>query len=390
MKVGFIGVGKLGRDVTEVMAEYHEVTGYDIKDIEKPKGVNLVDAPELCVMGNDITFIAVQTPHDPKYVGEYPIAELEPKDFDYSYVNKVLDDIAPHTPKDHPVVIISTVLPGTTRREFAPRIPQANIIYNPYFIAMGTVKEDFRNPEFHTIGTSDGRGSKPLRDCYDAIYGWAGPKLCIGTWEESESTKVFYNTFISFKLAYVNMIQDVAQRTGHMNCDKVTDALKNATDRLISTKYMNPGMGDGGGCHPRDNIALRHLSQKLDLPYDIFSAVMLARDGQARAIAEYLWGLAQAINTPHVIIMGKSFKPNVTDSTGSASVLVGNIVADMGAEVDYDTVLETPAVYLIAHPNKFNDLEFAEGSVVVDVNRQFPHQKGITVMHYGDTRPETH
>ena len=390
MKVGFIGVGKLGRDVTEVMAEYHEVTGYDIKDIEKPKGVNLVDAPELCVMGNDITFIAVQTPHDPKYVGEYPIAELEPKDFDYSYVNKVLDDIAPHTPKDHPVVIISTVLPGTTRREFAPRIPQANIIYNPYFIAMGTVKEDFRNPEFHTIGTSDGRGSKPLRDCYDAIYGWAGPKLCIGTWEESESTKVFYNTFISFKLAYVNMIQDVAQRTGHMNCDKVTDALKNATDRLISTKYMNSGMGDGGGCHPRDNIALRYLSQKLDLPYDIFSAVMLARDGQARAIAEYLWGLAQAINTPHVIIMGKSFKPNVTDSTGSASVLVGNIVADMGAEVDYDTVLEIPAVYLIAHPNKFNDLEFAEGSVVVDVNRQFPHQKGITVMHYGDTRPETH
>ena len=200
----------------------------------------------------------------------------------------------------------------------------------------------------------------------------------------------FYNTFISFKLAYVNLIEDVAQRTGHMNCDKVTDALKNATDRLISTKYMNSGMGDGGGCHPRDNIALRHLSQKLDLPYDIFSAVMLARDGQARAIAEYLWSLAQAINTPHVIIMGKSFKPNVTDSTGSASVLVGNIVADMGAEVDYDTVLETPAVYLIAHPNKFNDLEFAEGSVVVDVNRQFPHQKGITVMHYGDTRPETH
>ena len=390
MKVGFIGVGKLGRDVTEVMAEYHEVTGYDIQDIEKPKGVNLVDAPELCVMGNDITFIAVQTPHDPKYVGEYPIAELEPKDFDYSYVNKVLDDIAPHTPKEHPVVIISTVLPGTTRREFAPRIPQANLIYNPYFIAMGTVKDDFRNPEFHTIGTIDGRGSKPLRDCYDAIYGWAGPKLCIGTWEESESTKVFYNTFISFKLAYVNMIQDVAQRTGHMNCDKVTDALKNASDRLISTKYMNSGMGDGGGCHPRDNIALRYLSQKLDLPYDIFSAVMLARDGQARAIAEYLWGLAQAINTPHVIIMGKSFKPNVTDSTGSASVLVGNIVADMGAEVDYDTVLEIPAVYLIAHPNKFNDLEFAEGSVVVDVNRQFPHQKGITVMHYGDTRPETH
>ena len=390
MKIGFIGVGKLGRDVTEVMAEYHQVTGYDIKNITKPKGVDLVDAPELCVMGQDITFIAVQTPHDPKYVGEYPIAELKPKDFDYSYVNKVLEDIAPHTPKNHPVVIISTVLPGTTRREFAPRIPQANIIYNPYFIAMGTVKEDFRNPEFHTIGTSDGRGSKPLRDCYDAIYGWAGPKLCIGTWEESESTKVFYNTFISFKLAYVNMIQDVAQRTGHMNCDKVTDALKNATDRLISTKYMNSGMGDGGGCHPRDNIALRHLSQKLDLPYDIFSAVMLARDGQARAIAEYLWGLAQAINTPHVIIMGKSFKPNVTDSTGSASVLVGNIVADMGAEVDYDTVLETPAVYLIAHPNKFNDLEFAEGSVVVDVNRQFPHQKGITVMHYGDTRPETH
>ena len=113
MKIGFIGLGKLGNPVSEVMATQHDVTGYDIDG----RG-SISDA----VLNKDIIFIAVPTPHDPLYDGRYVCSDLEPKDFDYSIVNETLEAINPLVNKDQIVVLISTVLPGTTAREFEPRI----------------------------------------------------------------------------------------------------------------------------------------------------------------------------------------------------------------------------------------------------------------------------
>jgi len=78
------------------------------------------------------------------------------------------------------------------------------------------------------------------------------------------------------------MIQDVAMTNGNINVDVVTNALAASTIRIISPKYMTAGMGDAGPCHPRDNIALRWLAEKLDLGYDIFDTVMSAREQQAK------------------------------------------------------------------------------------------------------------
>ena len=61
------------------------------------------------------------------------------------------------------------------------------------------------------------------------------------------------------------MIQDVAERLGNMDVDVVTKALAKSTQRIISAKYMKAGMGDGGTCHPRDNIALRYLANKYNI-----------------------------------------------------------------------------------------------------------------------------
>ena len=86
MNIGFIGLGKLGKPVSEVMKEYHNVVGYDIIN-----STLIEDA----VIDKDIIFIAVPTPHDPRYDGRYVCSDLEPKDFDYSIVNNVLDEINP-------------------------------------------------------------------------------------------------------------------------------------------------------------------------------------------------------------------------------------------------------------------------------------------------------
>ena len=138
MKVGFIGVGKLGKDAAEVMANYHDVIGYDVIKVE-PLNFTMVDSIQMVCEDRDMIFIAVPTPHDPLYDGRYPTSHLPNKDFDYSIVKQVLSEVNKYTTKDQLVVLISTVLPGTIRSEFIPLCENFRFIYNPYLIAMGKI-----------------------------------------------------------------------------------------------------------------------------------------------------------------------------------------------------------------------------------------------------------
>ena len=230
MKIGFIGVGKLGKDVAEVMAEKYFVEGYDVKEVT-PSNFKMVKTIEEVCKDKDLIFIAVPTPHDPLYDGKQATSHLPPKDFDYTIVKNILSEVNNYTNKQQLVVLISTVLPGTTRREFIPLVQNYRFIYNPYLIAMGTVKHDMVNPEMVIIGTKDGSettDAKILKDFYQTIISpWT--RYEIGTWDDAEAIKIFYNTFISAKISIVNMIQDVAELNGNMNTDVVTGALERST-----------------------------------------------------------------------------------------------------------------------------------------------------------------
>lgn len=385
MKIGFIGVGKLGKDAAEVMANHHDVIGYDVIEV-KPSNFTMVDSIQNVCKDRDIVFVAVPTPHHPDYDGRFPTSHLPNKDFDYSIVKKVLSEVNKYTTKDQLVVLISTVLPGTIRREFIPLCENFRFIYNPYLIAMGTVKFDMVNPEMIIIGTEDGSltgDAKLLIDFYDTLV-TKTTRCEVGTWDEAEAIKIFYNTFISTKVALVNMIQDVAEKNGNMNVDIVTGALERSTQRILGPAYMKAGMGDGGGCHPRDNIALRYMSEKLGLGYDLFDSIMEAREVQAKNMAMRLVELSKEYNLP-IIILGKSYKPDVNYLDGSSSILVAHYISEMGVQVNFDTENPEPAIYLLAHFNKFHEYPFPKGSVIVDPWRKFSSEENI-VIHYGNTR----
>ena len=430
--VGFIGVGKLGQACAEMVAEVHDVVGYDVNPVE-PENFTMSDTLEGAVKGQDIVFIAVPTPHDPQYDGKAPTSHLPNKDFDYTLVKQVLSEVNAVATKDQLVVLISTVLPGTTRREFIDLIPNARFVYNPYLIAMGTVKWDMVNPEMVMIGTEDGSetgDAKELVDFYKTIM-QNEPRYIIGTWDETECIKVFYNTFISAKVSLVNMIQDVAENLGNINAEVVCDALATSDRRIMGPGYMKPGMGDGGACHPRDNIALRWMAEDLDLGYDLFDAVMLSREKQAENMASRLVEMATAgagiVPPMPVIIVGKAYKPLVEYEAGSSSMLVGHYVEQAGVNLYYfdektgdippQSILDKPAVYLLAHnpgitygdqldtvPGWYDqhratdcddalvstgngtELVFAEGSTVIDPWRKTPNIEGVEVIHYGNTR----
>jgi len=387
MEVGFIGVGKLGKDAAEVMAERHNVEGYDTdQNVAATVSFTMVNSIEKLCKGKDLIFIAVPTPHDPDYDGRYPTSHLENKDFNYGIVKQVLKEVNKYTNLDQLVVLISTVLPGTIRREFIPLVKNFRFIYNPYLIAMGTVKHDMVNPEMLIIGTEDGSRTGDAEILTEFYGTFINPKTrCeIGTWDEAESIKIFYNTFISTKVALVNMIQDVAEKNGNINTDVVTGALERSTNRILGPAYMKAGMGDGGGCHPRDNIALRFLAQKLALGYDLFDSIMKAREKQAKNLANKLVLYAKLHKLP-IIILGKSYKPGVPFEDGSSSILVGYYVEEQGYKVLYDIEEPIEGVYLLAHYKKHHDYDFPKGSVIVDPWREYT-SKVNRVKHYGNTR----
>jgi|TARA_B110000444_G_C18844504_1_gene601034 UDPglucose 6-dehydrogenase len=392
MKIGFIGLGKLGMPCAEEIAKKgHAVLGYDVDKSLNSDYVIVEDTIKEVAEVADIVFVAVPTPHDPNYDGKAPTAHLEPKDFQYDIVIDCLKEANKYMNKKQMLVLISTVLPGTVRREFVPLITNTRFVYNPYLIAMGTVAWDMVNPEMVMIGTEDGSetgDAKELRDFYDTCME-NDPRYVIGTWDECECIKVFYNTFISTKIGLVNMIQDVAEKQGNINVDVVTTALAESTQRIMGPSYMKAGMGDGGSCHPRDNIALRYMAKKLDLGYDIFDAVMNAREVQARNVAVKLCDIAKEKELP-ILINGISYKPGVPYIDGSYALLVAQYCTEYG----YTPMQVDPLVFgadpgpfracvLLAHPELY--VELSDDSVVVDPWRSYTSDKH-EVIHYGNTR----
>jgi len=409
MRIGFIGLGKLGLPVAlAIESKGHTVVGYDISQQVK----NIVEAKKIpyreiwaqeyleksrlrfvsveeVVAHAEMIFVPIQTPHDPAYEGITRIPEKR-ADFDYTYLKAGMNTLSAEIEKQGKkmvVVIISTVLPGTIRREIKPLLgPHTKLCYNPFFIAMGTTMRDFLHPEFVLFGVDDEEAADKAEKFYRTLHHAPFFKTSI---ENAELIKVAYNTFISTKLAFVNTLMEMCHKLPGTNVDDVTNALKLGRRRLISDAYFSGGMGDGGGCHPRDNIALSWLARELNLSMDWFENIMMQRERQT----DWLAHLIEQYRQPEdkLYILGKSFKPETNIQVGSPSILLKNILVERGHEVTmYDPWIDETAptfergVYFIGtkHPG-FGEFDFPQGSVVLDPWRYIPDREGVTVVRIG-------
>ena len=378
-KIGFIGLGKLGMPCAEAMVKKgFDVTGYDI--VPKTSSyVEIRDSIKDVCSDRDIVFVATPTPHEDGYDGRTPTSHLPVKDFNYEAVKKVLTKCNDNMTEAQTLVLISTVLPGTTRREFAPLVTNTKLMYNPYLIAMGTVADDMVNPEMIMIGSKNGLAGtncKIRSEILESFYNQVCdnfPRMEFGTWEEVESMKIFYNTFISNKIALVNMIQDVAHKLGNINVDVVTGALSKSTKRIVSSAYMKAGMGDGGACHPRDNIALRWLAEELDLGYDLFESIMTAREQQAETMAK-----AILTHGNNIWFSSDSYKAGTTLVDGSYSLLVQYYVKKHGGQIAHG--IDTP-VEVIVRVHESDEFTADAKTTIFDPWRSYP--PADNVFYYG-------
>jgi UDPglucose 6-dehydrogenase len=411
MNIGFLGLGKLGLPCALAMdARGHNVFGYDID----PNVKNILDTKELpyqeegappllekhnikwseiseVVSESDIIFVPIQTPHNPKYEGVTRLPD-ERVDFDYEWLKSGIKNLSDEIDKqgnDKIVVIISTVLPGTIRREIKPLLSDhVKLCYNPFFIAMGTTIKDFTDPEFVLFGVDDEEAYSIAEKFYKTIHNKPVYKCTI---EEAEMIKVSYNTYITMKICLANTIMEVAHKSDNIDCDNVMKGMFLANERLISTKYLLGGMGDGGGCHPRDNIALSWLARKLDLSYDWYENLMICREKQTDWLAELTVEEHERTNLP-IVILGKCFKKETNLTVGSPAILLKNILQESNHEVemfdpkldDGKPPLQDPAVFFIGvNHDAFNDYVFPKGSVVIDPWRVITKQLGVKLVSVG-------
>ena len=424
MNIGFIGLGKLGLPCAlAVESRGHKVVGYDpsqqVKDIIDSKKLQYQEAhaqdlllkseievkPVEEVVGeSEIIFVPIQTPHDPLYEGTTRLPDKR-VDFDYTYLKKGIKDLSEeiyYQQSKKVVIIISTVLPGTIRREIKPLIednPYFKLCYNPFFIAMGTTIDDFLRPEIVLFGKDSNWAANIAKKFYRTIHHAPFYETTI---ENAELIKVVYNTFIGTKLAFVNTVMEACHKLPNTNVDDVMNALKMCDDRIISDRYLSGGMGDGGGCHPRDNIALSWLSRKLNLSYDWFDNIMKQRENQTDwlcdLIEETSFKYKGCVDGYPILILGKSFKSETNITTGSPSILLKNILEERGHKVSmWDPYVDThkllvgeePMVYFIGtkHPD-FTSYEYNQGSIIIDPWRYIPEQENCEIISIGNNLSE--
>lgn len=283
LQYSVIGLGKLGASMAAAIASRgFDVIGVDIArqvvesindgrapvqetDLEKYIAENrdhlraVLDHRE-AVLGSDISFVIVPTPADGR--GAF---SLQYATWAFTEIGHALHDKEAY----HLVVLVSTVLPGSTRYGLLPVLESSSgkrcgedfgLCYSPEFIALGSVIHDYLNPDFNLVGEFDRRSGDLLQRSYSEIM-FGAPTCKRMSLENAELTKLALNTYVTTKITYANMLAELCERIPGGDVDVVTDAI--GTDSRIGHKYLKGALGYGGPCFPRDNVALSFFAHQL-------------------------------------------------------------------------------------------------------------------------------
>ena len=291
------------------------------------------------ILNSDVSFVIVPTPTDERGA------------FSLQYAKWAFQEIGRALAKReryHLVVMTSTVLPGSTRYGLLPILEKESgkmcgrdfgLCYSPEFIALGSVIHDFLNPDFNLIGEHDERAGKQLQACYGEIMENHPPCQRMSL-ENAELTKVALNTFITTKITYANMLAELCSRLPGGDVDVVSAAL--GLDTRIGRKYLTGGLGYGGPCFPRDNLALSYFARMLGCEASLAETT----DRLNRSSSAKLTKLLCSIIKPHatVAILGLAYKPYSHVVEESQGIYLARELAASGLRVvSYDPLAKEMA-----------------------------------------------
>ena len=412
MKISVIGCGYLGAVHAAAMASLgHEVTGVDV-DTEKVEALTSGRPPfyepglsELLVKAQErgklefttdisraadavVHFVCVGTPQKP---GEFAA--------DVTYVDAAVESLHPHLTATSVVVGKSTVPVGTAER-LAGIIAGtgAAMMWNPEFLREGHAVEDTLHPNRLVYGVADGEpgqaATATLDEVYASILAEDTPRM-ITDFATAELVKTAANSFLATKISFINAMAELCEASG-ADVTQLADAI--GMDDRIGRKFLNAGLGFGGGCLPKDIRAF--MARAGELGADQAVAFLKEIDSinmrrRVRMVDIARDALGGSFIGKKITILGAAFKPDSDDVRDSPALAVARLIATQGGlvtvtdpqaignaqksfpELDYvadtaEAITGAQAVLLLTEWREYRDLdpaataELVSGKVLVD------------------------
>jgi UDPglucose 6-dehydrogenase len=283
----------------------------------------------------DIHFLCVGTPE-----GEAGGADL-------SSVYAAADALAPHLASGCLIVGKSTVPVGTARQVMnrvqatAPAGREVELAWNPEFLREGFAVQDSLTPDRIVLGATSGRAEAVLREVYATPLA-AGIPLLVMDLETAELVKVAANAFLATRISFINAMAEVCEQAG---ADVIPLAEALGHDARIGRRFLQPGLGFGGGCLPKDVRAFRATATSLgvDSLVSLLTTVDAVNQGRRdRVVALARETAGGGLAGQRVAVLGVAFKPNSDDIRDSASLAVCARLAAEGAIVSVHDPVAMP------------------------------------------------
>ena len=277
--------------------------------------ISITDSPSKAIPFGDIIWVAVNTPGQSDH------------QFDLSALESAMNDLVKYKSPAAVAVVRSTVAAGTCRRILRqmrldnPAV-ELSLVFNPEFLREGHAITDFMNPSRVILGTEDGEMPELVYEAYKSL-GIQDSRIIAAAFEDAEVAKLASNSFLAIKLTYVNELADYCRRVS-ANIHTVTYCM--GLDERIAPGYMDPGLGYGGACLPKDTGALAADAVRNQTPLTVLERTISANTAQ---IATATAAVRRHLPANSVLgILGLTFKPGSGDLRCSPAWMVLRMLID--------------------------------------------------------------
>ncbi|MBU6243102.1 MAG: UDP-glucose/GDP-mannose dehydrogenase family protein [Acidobacteria bacterium] len=272
----------------------------------------------------DVHFICVGTPQQKGSLAA-----------DLTYVNAALDAVAPHAKPGSLVVGKSTVPVGTAQRllmRLKARNPGADLAWNPEFLREGFAVEDTLRPNRLVVGVTNDSAENILKEVYAQLLDTGIPWIRADL-PTSELVKVAANSFLATKISFINAMAEVCEAA---DGDVTVLARAIGYDPRIGSRFLQAGIGFGGGCLPKDIRAFMARAdelgarQALEFLREIDAINLRARQ---RMIELVRADLSEDLKGKRIAVLGAAFKPDSDDVRDSPALDIAAQIHAAGADV---------------------------------------------------------
>jgi len=338
MKIGVIGLGKLGLPLALVLSKEFDVVGVELSKerIDKIRNKDFKGYKEKNLMKylNKYKFTTKQSFYKLKECDVVfcivPTPSKSNGEFTNDYIKKAIKYSKPYLKKNSVFVITSTVMPGSCQKLKRLLPKSVDIAYNPEFIALGNVIEGIEKPDFVLIGADDTETLNKVENVYFYITNSPIKRMSL---KSAELTKIALNSFVTMKISFANSIGRLSE-LHKASAKDILEAL--GTDKRIGNKYLKAGSPFGGPCFPRDNRAMKRVYNKANIKH-YFCEITDNINTDTK------WSIYYKIKEKlkkgmKVSIIGTSYKIGTEEKTESAGIWMAETLEQLGYKVYMDEI----------------------------------------------------